>query len=131
MPIGTCVGCGRTTNSATSNWWRTNSDGVGAATECYAAFVNGQWIRGCAYARADPLTKGFVDKLIKAQKRIKQVYAVPSPDRSGVAILWPLRGPNSLAHLRASGVRPVVRRLPTGRAAGRVSKRRDKPVRAR
>lgn len=127
MPIGTCVGCGRTTNSAVSNWWSTNTDGIGAATECYAAFVDEHWTKGCAYDNADPLTKQFVDKLLRMQKRIKQVYAVPSPGRSGIAVLWPLKGPNSPARLRASGARPAVLRPRSERAVGRGRRKRGKP----
>lgn len=61
MPSGKCTGCGQMTNSATSNWW--SQDGV--PTECYAAYVNGEWVPGCGYAKADQLTKNIMRALFK------------------------------------------------------------------
>ena len=48
MPIATCIGCGRTTNSATSNYWSTTEivsktpKELMVVTQCCAAFVDGK-----------------------------------------------------------------------------------------
>jgi len=60
MPSGVCSGCGRITNSAVSNWWDTS----GKPTECYAAFVDNKWVKGCGYQSADDLTRHIVGKII-------------------------------------------------------------------
>lgn len=59
MPTDTCRGCGRITNSATSDYWlNKTSEGkpkeFGVATECYAAFVDGVWVEGCKYDAKNP-----------------------------------------------------------------------------
>ena len=70
MSITKCVNCGRTTNSATSNYFsNTEMDGktkkeICIVTRCYAAFVNGKWVKGCAYDDIDPMRKSMVDHLI-------------------------------------------------------------------
>ncbi len=74
MPNAKCTGCDRLTNSATSNYisdtefdHRTPKD-VGVVTECYAAFVDGKWVKGCAYKYIYlQSTKVSIDKLIGKQ----------------------------------------------------------------
>ncbi|MCK9544494.1 MAG: hypothetical protein M0R03_20945 [Novosphingobium sp.] len=70
MPSGICKGCGRVTNSTTSNWWFTTTKDH--ATECYAAYVDDKWVKGCAYDKLNRADKyspiHFVDKLIKKKK---------------------------------------------------------------
>ncbi len=76
MPSGKCRGCGKTTNSATSNWWLhgllpksyfTNyPKEEGFSTECYLAWdENGTPVRGCGYSMCDPYMKKYVDDFIK------------------------------------------------------------------
>ncbi len=47
MPSIECAGCGRTTNTALSDW--TNSIDTGKATRCYAAWdeEKSRWVEGC------------------------------------------------------------------------------------
>ncbi|KKN99073.1 hypothetical protein LCGC14_0143210 [marine sediment metagenome] len=71
-----CTNCGRLTSSATSNYiLNKEPDGAtpkepGVATLCYAAFVDGDWVKGCKYDLLNPLAgrKGWIDRLI-ANKR--------------------------------------------------------------
>lgn len=71
MPGATCTNCGKLTNSATSNYWlRTEADGKtpkegGVATECYAAFVDGKWVKGCKYDNARSWRKKMLEKLLE------------------------------------------------------------------
>lgn len=70
MPSGECQGCKRVTNSAVSNWWDDfdragKPKELGVPTECYAAYVDDAWVKGCAYDRADFLTKMSVNGLLK------------------------------------------------------------------
>lgn len=82
MPVTTCTGCGRLTNSSTSDYWqRTEPDGktpkeVGVVSRCYVAFVNEKPIEGCGY---DDLVKEnmaskkrVADKLISDQSYRKK-----------------------------------------------------------
>lgn len=62
MPVGKCGGCGRITNSTTSNWWELKH--WGKPTHCYAAFVDGKWVKGCAET-----TDSFIIKLIGKKKK--------------------------------------------------------------
>lgn len=74
MPVATCTGCGRLTNSATSDYWqRMEPDGqtpkeVGVVTRCYVAFVGDKTVKGCGYdalVKEDMASKRRVtDKLI-------------------------------------------------------------------
>ena len=61
MPVGKCLGCGYQTNSATSNWWFVKDQ---QPTECYARW-DGGWVQGCAYDKADEITKKTVDAIIR------------------------------------------------------------------
>jgi len=65
MPTATCKTCGRTTNSACSNYWF-NDDGSDfhEVTECYLAWNpdTKKWEKGCAYDKCDKLHKGIYDK---------------------------------------------------------------------
>lgn len=62
MPTGRCKGCGRLTNSATSNWWD-NPDHE--ATKCYMAFnENNEPVKGCDYENAQPYIKKWILGLI-------------------------------------------------------------------
>ena len=45
MPTTNCKKCGGLTNSTTSNYWDTKDN---IPTECYAKFVKGGWVKGCA-----------------------------------------------------------------------------------
>lgn len=63
MPSAKCKGCGHSTNSTTSNYWFVKP--IGEPTECYARFVDGKWEKGCAYDKADSMTKSLVDGIIK------------------------------------------------------------------
>ena len=71
MPVAKCINCGRTTNSATSNYWSdTEIDGkttkeMFVATQCYAAFVNGKWIKGCVYNDIGQMKKKMLAKLLR------------------------------------------------------------------
>ena len=69
MPSGICGGCSRITNSTTSDWWFTATRDH--ATECYAAFVDGKWVKGCAYDKLDRREKyspiHFADSLINGR----------------------------------------------------------------
>lgn len=68
-----CNGCGRTTNSATSNYaLDTEIDGktpkeCGVATQCYAAFVDGKWVKGCSYGCLDPAARSVINHLFSRQ----------------------------------------------------------------
>jgi len=46
MPTAICQGCGRITNSATSNWWFTNDK---IPTKCFIAWEENVAVRGCAF----------------------------------------------------------------------------------
>ena len=59
-PVGICKGCGRQTNSATSDYWHKDRK----PTECYAAFVKGKWVKGCAYDKTGDFERDFADGLI-------------------------------------------------------------------
>lgn len=73
MPVGPCGGCGKQTNSATSNWWFTEDH---IPTKCYARHVDGKWERGCGYDGADPFDQTYADKLISG-KPILDIEAIP------------------------------------------------------
>jgi hypothetical protein len=64
MPSADCENCGRLTNSATSDYWLPDNKEIGEVTKCYAAFVDGKWIKGCCYDQADPQKRSIMDKLI-------------------------------------------------------------------
>lgn len=71
MPVATCTNCGRVTNSAASNYWsRTEIDGetpkeMFVATQCYAAFVHGLWVKGCVYNDIGPMRKNVLAQLLR------------------------------------------------------------------
>lgn len=46
MPTTTCKGCGRITNSATSNWWLTDDF---IPTKCFIAWEGNIAVQGCAF----------------------------------------------------------------------------------
>lgn len=64
MAIGICQGCGKQTNSAVSNWIDGRERDPEKPIECYAAYVDGKWVKGCAYHKAIWFMKSYVDKLI-------------------------------------------------------------------
>ena len=68
MPTAICK-CGRTTNSAMSNYWFAD----GKPTECYAAFdkEQGKWVEGCSLDKADTYSRKFIQELIR--KKFKPV----------------------------------------------------------
>ena len=65
MPIGICKKCKHATNSCTSNYWSAKDN---IPTECYGSFVDGKWVKGCAYDLASEFNKSFVNGLIKNSK---------------------------------------------------------------
>lgn len=65
MPSAECTNCGKVTNSATSDYWSPDKKEIGVVTKCYAAFVDGKWVKGCCYERLEPHKKATMDKLIK------------------------------------------------------------------
>lgn len=71
MSIIKCTNCGRTTNSITSNYCsQTEIDGetpkeIGVATQCYAAFVMGLWVKGCVYNDIGPMRKMILAELLR------------------------------------------------------------------
>jgi len=64
MPVGPCGGCGRMTNSTTSNWWMTKDR---KPTKCAVAWEeDGTAVRGCGYDQASKHMKEYADKVIKS-----------------------------------------------------------------
>jgi hypothetical protein len=61
-----CATCGKITNTAVSNYWDNRG---GKATECYAAYVDGKWVKGCGYDKADPeYQRPIIDAFLKRQE---------------------------------------------------------------
>lgn len=71
MPAGKCKGCGRMTNSTTSNWWFTKDY---QPTKCYVAWdEGGNPVRGCGYNEIEnPFDKYFADHIIRGSKKDKK-----------------------------------------------------------
>jgi len=71
MPRTTCTGCGRVTNSATSNYCSNKEvdsetpKEMFVATQCYAAFVMGRWVKGCVYNDIGPMRKMMLAELLR------------------------------------------------------------------
>lgn len=65
MPAEICKGCGRMTNSTTSNWWLTKDH---HPTKCYVAWDDkDNPVKGCGYDEIDnPYDKHFADYLLKS-----------------------------------------------------------------
>jgi len=62
MSVIRCKNCGRTTNTAVS------IHNCIEAKKCYAAFVDGKWVEGCAFNDTpveDTFLKHFAAKVIK------------------------------------------------------------------
>lgn len=78
MPTGTCLGCRRTTNSTTSNWWQ-NKDRT--PTKCLVAWEeSGEAVRGCAYDEASDQVKAYADDVIRiSNQRLAAGPALPAP----------------------------------------------------
>lgn len=55
--------CGGVTNTAVSEHLMLFGDD-NKATECYAKWVDGKVVHGCAYEKASPFMKRFVEKMI-------------------------------------------------------------------
>ena len=67
MPTGICKGCGKTTNSATSNWWMTKNF---EPTKCYVAFEDDVPVKGCGYNDLpDEWYKKWIDEIINGGKK--------------------------------------------------------------
>jgi hypothetical protein len=68
MPSAICQTCGRWTNSVVSNYFvRSKTKALEVVTECYAAYVDGIWVKGCSYDRLSNdkySPKHYADKLI-------------------------------------------------------------------
>ena len=81
MSVGTCQGCGRVTNSAVSNWIDSRERNPEKPMECYAAYVDGVWVKGCAYHKAIWFMKSFVDKLLgKTMQEVRSEKETHIPD---------------------------------------------------
>jgi len=74
MPAVTCLRCNRTTNTALCDWinCEKNKELKGAdfpkyADRCYASWVDGKWVKGCAWddEDANPYTKASVANFLK------------------------------------------------------------------
>lgn len=78
MPTGLCSGCGRMTNSTTSNWWLTKDY---KPTKCVVAWEeNGEAVRGCGYDDANDHFKAYADDVIRSSnERLKNGPALPRP----------------------------------------------------
>ena len=62
MSVIVCANCGRTTNTAVCDWIE-NTDGK--ADTCYAAWVDGKWVKGCGYDKIVMLSdRAYVDGLL-------------------------------------------------------------------
>jgi len=61
MPQIICATCGRTTNSVCSNFHEHRGQKV---TKCYAAFKDGEWVKGCGFDSANDFNKGYAMTLI-------------------------------------------------------------------
>lgn len=69
MSVLTCMNCDRATNSAVSRHLFDKKHKVsiapeGTAWECWAAYVDGGWVEGCAFESAHPMDKHFAKTLI-------------------------------------------------------------------
>ena len=62
MPAINCESCGRKTNSTTSDYWQNHPH---KATTCYAAFVDGRWVKGCGFDAADEDVRWFAIEIIR------------------------------------------------------------------
>jgi hypothetical protein len=67
MPSAICKGCGRQTNSTTSNYWDTKDR---EPTKCYVAWENSKPVKGCAYDKLEEFTfeKNFADEVLEEWK---------------------------------------------------------------
>ena len=59
MTVFICKGCGRQTNSVCSEFNKGKPPNC-----CYAALVDGKWVKGCGFERADDFSKAFAMSLI-------------------------------------------------------------------
>ena len=64
MPGIKCQSCGRWTNTAVSEHFGIFGDD-NEATECYAAFVDGHWVKGCAYDKASSYMVAMLADMLK------------------------------------------------------------------
>jgi hypothetical protein len=74
MSSGTCGGCKRMTNSATSDWWLTPDL---TPTKCFVAWENGVAVQGCAFSGLTPgaqfLYQETIDKWnINSKKTVEE-----------------------------------------------------------
>jgi len=68
MPSLECLKCKRATNTSFSDW----ADApIGFAHQCYAAWENERWVKGCGYNNAGYL-KPFIDYIINNQYKEKK-----------------------------------------------------------
>ena len=61
MSVGTCSGCKKMTNSATSDWWFTPNF---TPTKCYIAWENKIAIHGCAFDKLTPGAQFLYQEMI-------------------------------------------------------------------
>lgn len=64
MPGIKCQSCGRWTNTAVSEHLGIFGDD-NEATECYAAFVDSHWVKGCAYDKASSYMVAMLADMLK------------------------------------------------------------------
>lgn len=57
MGVLICRGCKRETNTAVSNAY--SKEPYGVATECFAAYVDGEWVKGCSKKESVVVTEFF------------------------------------------------------------------------
>ncbi len=70
MSVLTCQKCGKLTNTGTARWFTEGMETLapdGEAFECYAAWENEKWVKGCAYDTATPMERGYASRVLKAK----------------------------------------------------------------
>ena len=59
-----CHNCGAKTNTAVAQWLNPRRKD-GKANFCYLSWLNGKWVKGCAYSRADIFIRPRIDDMLK------------------------------------------------------------------
>lgn len=81
MPGVKCSGCGRMTNTAISDAW-SNDKHFGVPTECYAAYVDGEWVPGCAYGKkGDEMNTYLANTFIPKEKQTIKIRKVDQEEK--------------------------------------------------
>ena len=58
-----CDNCGRQTNTALCDWVNREPHD-GRADRCFLAYVDGEWVKGCAYDDANGFEKHYPDTIL-------------------------------------------------------------------